>query len=47
MPKESRRSTKYPDQEIATATLPIAYSMIRSQPMIHATSSPSAAYEYV
>ena len=27
----------------ATATLPTAYSKIRSQPMIHATNSPSVA----
>ena len=32
------------DHDIATATLPMAYSRIRSQPMIHATSSPSVAY---
>ena len=32
---------------MATATLPTAYSRIRSQPMIHATSSPSVAYAYV
>ncbi len=25
---------------------PIAYSMMRSQPMIHATISPNPAYEY-
>ena len=36
-------SQKYPDHEIATATLPTAYSMIRSQPMIHAISSPRVA----
>jgi len=33
-------------QATATAMLPTAYSRIRSQPMIHATSSPSVAYEY-
>jgi hypothetical protein len=32
---------------MATATLPTAYSMMRSQPMIHAMNSPSVAYEYV
>ncbi len=32
---------------MATATFPMAYSMIRSQPMIHAISSPSVPYEYV
>ena len=26
-------------------TLPTAYSMVRSQPMIHATTSPNAMYE--
>ena len=31
---------------MATATLPTAYSRIRSHPMIQATSSPSVAYEY-
>ena len=38
-----RTSLKYDDQEIATAMLPTAYSMIRSQPMIQATSSPRVA----
>ena len=34
-------------QLTATPTLPTAYSMMRSQPMIQASSSPSVAYEYV
>ena len=38
-----RMSLKYPDQEIATAILPTAYSMIRSQPMIQAIISPRVA----
>ena len=42
-PKPFSSSTKYPDQDTATATLPIAYSMMRSQPMIQATNSPSVA----
>ena len=33
----------YPDQEMATAVLPMAYSRSRSHPMIQATSSPSVA----
>ena len=45
IPKPRSSSWKYPDHEMATATLPIAYSMIRSQPMIQATNSPSVAYE--
>src|SRR5262249_39645401 len=32
-----------PTQPIATVTAPSAYSRIKSQPMIHATSSPSVA----
>ena len=32
-------------QEIATATLPTAYSRMRSQPMIQAMISPIVAYE--
>ncbi len=42
-PKPRSSSWKYADHEIATATLPTAYSMMRSQPMIHAISSPSVA----
>ena len=36
---------KYADHEMATETFPTAYSMMRSQPMIHATNSPRVAYE--
>jgi hypothetical protein len=43
MPKPSSSVTKYADQLTATAMFPTAYSMIRSHPMIHATSSPSVA----
>ena len=42
-PNPRSSSWKYADHEMATATLPTAYSMIRSQPMIHAISSPSVA----
>src|SRR5262245_45373718 len=43
MPMSRRNETTYPDQPIATVTAPSAYSRIRSQPMIHATSSPRVA----
>ena len=43
IPKWLSSSRKYPDQPIATPMFPTAYSMIRSHPMIHATSSPSDA----
>ena len=43
MAKWLTSSTKYPDHPIATPMLPTAYSMIRSQPMIQATNSPSEA----
>ena len=44
MPKsESSRSLKYWPQPTATAATDTAYSRIRSQPMIHATSSPIVA----
>ena len=33
----------YPDQPAATVAVPSAYSRIRSQPIIQATSSPSVA----
>jgi hypothetical protein len=39
------KELKYPLQAIATAMLPTAYSSMRSQPMIHAMTSPSVAYE--
>ena len=35
--------TKYPDHPTATVETLSAYSRIRSQPMIHATSSPTVA----
>ncbi len=37
------KAARYFDQPTATADDPIAYSSTRSQPMIHATSSPSVA----
>ena len=40
---ESSRSLKYCPQPTATAATDTAYSRIRSQPMIHATSSPIVA----
>ena len=39
----SEADTKYPDQPTATVATLSAYSRIRSQPMIHATSSPTVA----
>ena len=36
-------SWKYPDQETATAALLMAYSRIKSQPIIQAANSPSVA----
>src|ERR1041385_1150928 len=47
MPKWLTSSTKYPAHPIATPMFPTAYSMIKSQPMIQATNSPSDAYAYV
>ncbi len=44
---ESSSSLKYCPQPTATAATESPYSMIRSQPMIHATSSPIVAYAYV
>src|SRR3954451_15580017 len=44
---ESSSSLRYWPQPTATAATETPYSRIRSQPMIHATSSPSVAYEYV
>ena len=41
--ERAREARHCPDQPMATPMLPTAYSMIRSQPMIHATSSPSVA----
>jgi hypothetical protein len=43
-PKSASRLTTYPDQPTATVAAPKAYSRIKSQPMIQATSSPSVAY---
>ena len=39
----SRNSLRLPPQPTATAATDTPYSRIRSQPMIHATSSPSVA----
>src|SRR3954452_10641831 len=44
---ESSSSLKYCPQPTAIAATETPYSRIRSQPMIHATSSPIVAYEYV
>src|SRR3989440_10966701 len=43
-PTSCRNDTTYPDQPMATVTAPSAYSSTKSQPMIHANSSPSVAY---
>ncbi len=43
MPRFLKSRLKNSAQLMATATLPMAYSMIKSQPMIHATSSPIVA----
>ena len=45
--KSCRKLVRCPDQPTATVDAPSAYSRIRSQPMIHATNSPSVAYPYV
>jgi hypothetical protein len=39
-PSSSRILPKYPDQPMATVEVAMAYSRIRSQPMIQAISSP-------
>src|ERR1044071_9479502 len=44
-PMTSRILLKYSLHAIATVAAPTAYSSTRSQPMIHATSSPIVAYE--
>src|SRR4051812_44232829 len=44
-PNQERNLVKYCDQLIATVAAPTAYSSIRSQPIIHAKSSPMVAYE--
>ena len=43
----SRKTLRYWPQPTATAATETPYSRIRSQPMIHATSSPIVAYAYV
>jgi len=45
MPTYSSTLLKYSLQAMATVAAPTAYSRHRSQPMIHATSSPIVAYE--
>src|ERR1041384_3267150 len=47
MPNQSRTRFAYSAHAMATVAAPTAYSSTRSQPMIHATSSPIVAYEYV
>ena len=47
MPKYSSTLLKYSLHAMATVAAPTAYSSTRSQPMIHATSSPIVTYEYV
>ncbi len=42
-PSWPSRVTRLPDQPTATVAAPSAYSRIRSQPMTHATNSPSVA----
>ena len=44
---ESSSSVRYAPQPTATAATDTPYSRIRSQPMIHASSSPIVAYAYV
>ncbi len=46
-PRRSRKLTNVADQPTPTVAAPMAYSRIRSHPMIQATNSPSVAYEYV
>src|SRR5690242_9003167 len=43
IPMSLRNETTYPDQPTATVEAANRYSRMRSQPMIHATSSPSVA----
>jgi hypothetical protein len=47
MPRCCRNTPKYADQPCATTLAPSSISSSRSQPMIHATNSPSVAYEKV
>src|SRR5579862_7134306 len=46
-PKESSKLLMYAENPTATAMFDTAYSRIKSQPIIHATSSPIVAYVYV
>ena len=41
--KSWRKLVRFPDQPTATVAAPSAYSRIRSQPITHATNSPSVA----
>src|SRR5262249_10217735 len=43
IPMSCRMLTKFPDHPTAIVAAPSAYSSTRSQPMIHANSSPSVA----
>src|SRR5262249_24260744 len=43
MPTSCKNGTTEPDQPIDTVTAPRAYSIIKSQPLIHAKTSPSLA----
>ena len=45
IPKRLTKLTNVADQPTPTVAAPMAYSRIRSHPMIQATSSPSVAYE--
>jgi len=45
IPNHSSTRLKYSLHAIATVAAPTAYSSTRSQPMIHAISSPIVAYE--
>src|SRR5579859_1216631 len=47
VPKRPSSLLRYSLHAMATVAAPMAYSSTRSQPMIHATSSPIVAYEYV
>src|SRR5262244_2922186 len=42
--KSCRKLVRFPDQPTATVAAPSAYSRIKSQPITHATNSPSVAY---
>src|SRR5690606_25665912 len=44
---ETRNSSRYTDQPLATAAAATENSSTRSQPMIHARNSPNVAYENV